>query len=567
MAESKPVGQGPAGDDHFNRRVADVLQPESMKTERYQYGVEEVNGHQAWALFCASGVGDLDRVRALLDRDSALVNAQYWYQFPIHMAVREGRAEMVQFLLERGADPGQSRYTYNSWDKLLAVALERGYAEVHALLQRAMRERFGYDPGFTALVAAVKNGDMRRIRALLDAHPDYIHAGDALGNGPLHWAALARQNELINHFVEQGADLEAQRADGQTPLLVALNGDYWFRTRDLPCTAPADPWVPVRQLIEGGADYVLSIACAAGDMGRVDEILQSDAALARQLDVGNRSPLSYAAARGHTSVVAELLDWGADPNRPEDNAPRGKALFEACAGNHLDTAHLLLDSGADPNAGVDSSGTCLTIVEAKHPRQAAAMQALLRVRGALTPSFAIDDAEMMRTIETGANTATDDQFLHELLARDNTALIRAFLDATPSSHELFQLTDIWGGNYPSDPEIIRLLADRGVDVNRSNWIGRTFLHRCAEVGDIAAARTFLELGADIEAMELEHGGTALAAAARQGRLEMVRFLLEQGADARMPADRSWAQPLAAAKKHGHSAVAVYLTEILDRSTQ
>ena len=102
MAESKPLGQGPAGDDHFNRRVADLLQPESMKTERYQYGVEEVNGHQAWALFCASGVGDLERVRALLDRDSALVNAQYWYQFLIHMAVREGRAEMLQFLLERG---------------------------------------------------------------------------------------------------------------------------------------------------------------------------------------------------------------------------------------------------------------------------------------------------------------------------------------------------------------------------------------------------------------------------------------------------------------------------------
>ncbi len=36
-------------------------------------------------------------------------------EFPIHMVVREGHAEVVQLPLQAGADPGQSRYTYNSW--------------------------------------------------------------------------------------------------------------------------------------------------------------------------------------------------------------------------------------------------------------------------------------------------------------------------------------------------------------------------------------------------------------------------------------------------------------------
>ena len=39
-------------------------------------------------LFEACAVGDLPRVKTLLAKDPRLVNAQYWYQFPIHMAVR-----------------------------------------------------------------------------------------------------------------------------------------------------------------------------------------------------------------------------------------------------------------------------------------------------------------------------------------------------------------------------------------------------------------------------------------------------------------------------------------------
>ena len=107
-----------------------LTQPEEMKTRAYVYGVEKLNGYDAWALLQACALGDLPKVKSLLAKDRRLVNAQHWYQFPIHKAVSAGHTEIVKLLLERGADPGQSRYTYDSWDKLLLCARERGHRQI-----------------------------------------------------------------------------------------------------------------------------------------------------------------------------------------------------------------------------------------------------------------------------------------------------------------------------------------------------------------------------------------------------------------------------------------------------
>ena len=528
----------PAPDGSFSLGAVRLTRPAAMDTERYVYGVVPVDGRDAWDLFCACAAGGLSGARRLLGRDPNLVNAQHWYQFPIHMAVREGHADVVELLLASGADPGQSRYTYNSWDKLLAVAAERGHREVFSLLRQAMAARFGYDGGFEPLAAAIRDRDRERTEALLAADPDLVRAADALGNNLLHWAAITRQLDLVDRFHELGADIDARRADGRAPVQVAVDGDYWFRPRNLPEDAIPDPWVVARRLLDLGARRDLTLVCRMGDIDGVRTILAADPGAASRLDLARRSPLTAAVEAGHLELALLLLDYRADPAQPEDLAPRGAALHEAAAANRLDLAALLLDHEADPDAEVDSSGDCWFIAGWSHPEECGLMQELLRSRGA-SPTPPDTPVEMKRALLSGYPAAGDWTFMANLLDSEDSGLHDLFLERW--GHVVADLApgDVWGGHVPSPGLLVKLL-EAGLDPNGSNWIGRTFLHVAAEKDAVEAAAALLEAGAELEAVELEHGGTPLAAAARAEEAEMVAFLLEKGADPDGPPGSPWA---------------------------
>jgi ankyrin repeat protein len=542
-----------------------VTQPEEMKTTAYVYGVEKLNGYDAWALFKACAAGNAPKVQALVAKDRRLVNAQFWYQFPIHMAVRAGHAEIVRLLLDQGADPGQSRFTYNSWDKLLLCAHERGHRQVESLLRRAMARRFNYTPDFDALKAAIIARDSRKIDAALRRRPNLVRSSDALGNNALHWSVITRQLGLIERFAALGTPIDARRADGQTPVLLAVNGatDYWYRaTRGRSHPSLRNTSVLVGSLLARGASYTISVAAAVGDQERVEQLLSRDVGLAGRLDSARVSPLSHAAREGHGHIVRLLLERGAEPNTPEEAAPDGRALFESCSGNHLEVARLLLGHGANPNAGVDSSGCCLTIGEVCHGERARPLQQLLRSHGAYTPPYEMSVQEMKQAVRAGHEVIRDGEFLGTVMRKRDAGLLDLYLGADPTIPKRMHC---WSGViYPRSPALVRRLLARGLDPNRPDWLGKTFLHACAENGDRSVAAVFLNAGADINARGLEFDETPLASAvrsvrggkeedgtrqARRGR-SMVEFLLKRGAATSLPGDEPWATPLAWARKLG-----------------
>jgi ankyrin repeat protein len=554
-----------------------MTQPPAMRTKAYVSGIETVNGNDAWALFAACAVGDVPTARALVAKDRRLVNAQYWYRFPIHMAVFAGNAELVELLLEQGADPGQSVYTYDSWDKLLRGAPERGNRPIEALLRRAMAKRFRYAADFEILKEAIIARDPRKIRSLVRRQPALARASDALGNNALHWSVITRQLDLLDLFVQLRTPLDAERADGQTPVLLAVNGatDYWYRaTRGKSHPSLRNTNVLVGSLLTLGAKYTISVAAAVGDQERVEELLSTEPELATRLDSARMSPLSYAAREGHLHIVRLLLERGADPNRPEEAAPRGRALFEACLENHPAVAELLLAHGADPNAGVDSSGCCLTIGAVYHGGRAKPLERLLRQHGAQTPPYAMSAAELKQAMRDKQPVTRHEEFFGCVLAKRDPALIDLYLRSKGGRSKRRESAQMHFGNgtaYPTGPALIGQLLERGLDPNRPDWIGKTFLHSCAEQADRAGAAILLDAGADINAREIEFRGTPLAAAVRAWcheadpaqsarRRRMVEFLLKRGAATNLPDDEPWATPLAWATRSGKAEIVELLKQ-------
>ena len=532
----------PSRDDAFEERISALVQPTSMRSTHYVYGVEPIDGNDGWALMRAAAAGDIDEARRLVEKDRRLIHAERWYQMPLHFAVREGQADVVRYLLGEGAEVERSRAGVYSWAWALDESRRRGYSDVREALESALTERYGYDPEFADLGRAVRDGGLKEVERILAEKPQLTHAADIYGATALHLAASDGDVSLVGHLLDREADIDAERADGKTPLLVALTAGPGNLQRKLAMTRAEHRGhaAVAGYLIGRGARYDLTAACVLGDIRRVKTLLDDDPDAASRLGACNQSPLHYAAMWDHEEIVKLLLECGADPNRPEKNAPRGKALFEACAMNRRAIVKLLLEHGADPNAQVDSSGSCLTIVEYGHPAECCETQALLRQYGARTPTFAMGADDLRAALENDDPAVTgDEEFVKQVYACRDIAVLELLLDRHP---ETVRCLPAWGDKYPPAREGLKTMFARGFSPNLCDWLGKTMLHFAAAEDDVEAAEIMLDHGAAINAVEAEYRSTPLAEAAKNGHLDMARLLLERGADPNIPREL-WARPL------------------------
>jgi len=549
-------------------------------------------GQEVWDVLTAARSGDTSHLNSLVNRLPDIVMAEYWYTPPLHFAVREGHAAATQVLLDAGADI--SHRTLYGGETLLQVATERGHEEVAAILRTEMERRFAGDGTVHPIHEAVQAGDIDAVSALLGADAALVNRGDALGRRPLHYAVenaasgapgldrqkfrasgtsnapvrareregsrLATGTEMLNLLLDRGADIDAtgfssdDRLGGQgfRPITLALwRHPYWPQRND---------YDTARHLLARGAEYSATIAAALGDEEHLRELLRRDANFANQPEPGGKRPLSAAAERNHAAIVDLLLDSGADPNLPEGpNCPRGYALWAASRFGHRAVAERLLKAGADPNAMVESSGT---------PTSSAVdddMRALMYCYGGrmdFMGHFWKGNIDALAALLDAKPELFDESVCGDgftmCVSEGHEWIIRMMLSRglrVPSVVTICQ-TYLW-----RNLDLARLLLEHDMDPNLPNWQQVRPLHHMAAGGNIAAAKLFLEFGADPVARDEEYRSTPLGWAAREGKEDFVRFWLDAvpGAGAAEPSTPQWATATAWARCRGHDSVSRLLS--------
>ncbi len=551
-----------------------------------------------WRVISAAASGDLVAMRQLLAENPERSRNGYFYTPPIHYAVREGHLEIVQMLLDAGADAEWNAFHAGS---LIEMAKERGHDAIAALLEKRRIEhgRITQDEKRQdhEIHIAAENDDVRRIAELLDADPSLIRRGDRAGGSALHRAVVAGARHAARLLLDRGADIHALHSTGAgsgagigpedvQPIDMAIWGDFgglsrrrrpppwrlafyalrhmlWRRFVDSG-PQPCDPEM-TKMLIERGAANDLTIASARGDFARVRDILSTAPDEIRKSRPNGRRPLTTAIEFKHFDIARYLLEHGADPTWPENGAERGGALHEAARIGDRSLVELLLAHGADPNAHRDSAGNAVYAAKTREIRQ------LLESHGGSLDPYDLvwkdEDDEVMRRITAdpksaelgcgGVFTAVVTRQKRDLLKRLLEAGIRVPRYVTGCQSYLLE-----------QPDMLKLLLQHGMHPDTCNWQGQTMLHMlCRQdpegkqaAHNVSCATLLLEAGANISAREEEYASTPLGWAARCNNIGMVRFLLAHGAPPHLPDDKPWATPLAWAVRRGHSEVARILRE-------
>src|SRR4029079_3824934 len=120
----------PSSDDRFAEAVRRMIQPEALKKQQpweWSPGI----GTDVWTMFCACMVGDIETVKALLEKDPSLLRSHYEYRTPLSFAVRENQLAVAELLLDRGA-------ASVGLGDLLKMVRDREYPEMVALLERKL---------------------------------------------------------------------------------------------------------------------------------------------------------------------------------------------------------------------------------------------------------------------------------------------------------------------------------------------------------------------------------------------------------------------------------------------
>jgi ankyrin repeat protein len=484
---------------------------------------------------CTSG--DEATVRELLRKTPSLAHQVLVGPLaPLHYAVREGHASIVQLLLQHGAVAhGVVEHLCRIPLRTVDVAAARGFGEVVALIDKAIEARQSLALSEGPLRRALRDSDLATIRRELKRDPSSVNTTDEDGNTPLHLAAQAEDTadsaEFITFLLDHGAALDVPNQLGFTPVYVTL-----FRNH--PYTYARPRWGLFELLLARGALYDINLACVKGDIDKVRSLLAADAGAVHFQAPCKKRPLSCAAEFGRRDIVALLLAAGADPNAQEGDFYRTFPLVAAAKQNDLAMVQMLLEHGADPNA--QTEGAEVALLEAIERNRE--MANLIASYGGSLPVHCMDIVTLAAVLRENPKLALSAIYIpNPQRPKEAVQALRLALHhgINPKDICLWTLFRASGNS-----QLLRVFLEAGANPNvKDEGDGYTLLHFLTAFPDTKPSiEVLLEFQANINARDRFFGFTPLTWAVVQRRLDMVQFLLAHGAAIELPDDQSWTPP-------------------------
>ncbi|XP_021815307.1 ankyrin repeat and protein kinase domain-containing protein 1-like [Prunus avium] len=324
--------------------------------------------------------GLMDDIREVLEKSDpswkAADSVDSEGQSLLHLAISQGRPDLVQLLLEFEPDvEAQSR----SGSSPLEAAASCGEALIVELLlaRRASTERSESSTwGPIHLAAAGGHVEVLRLLIIKRANVDAVTKD---GSTALHLAVEERKKDCARLLMASGAKAEVRDSrDGDTPLHIAagLGDEYMvklllqkgankdirnFAGRTAYDVAEENGHTRLFDSLRLGDS--LCIAARKGEVRTIVRLLETGAAINGR-DQHGWTALHRACFKGKIDAVRTLLEKGVDVDAKDEDGYT--ALHCAAESGHADVIEMLVKKGADAEARTNKGVTALQIAESLH---------------------------------------------------------------------------------------------------------------------------------------------------------------------------------------------------------
>jgi ankyrin repeat protein len=397
---------------------------------------------------------NLAAARMLIRQKAAVNTADVDGSTPLQWAAHWNDLDTVKALLAAGAKPNASnRYGVTPLHEAATIG---STAVVNALLRAGAQANAVYGEGETALMLAARSGSVESVKLLLEAGADANAAEKFRGQTALMLAAAENHAPVVKALLGAGAQPNTRTAEYTFQKLTGGAGGI---IHDRPQGGITALMLAARQ---GALDAGAALIAGGADLN-AEEPQYGFTAMQTAIFNGH-----YAFAKlliekganvndGSLYIVVEMRNLAKYTNRP--NPPDAENGV-----SHLDVATLLLARGADPNAAYTKTVP---------PRQA---QGNINVAPGSTALYravrAIDLASVRLLVDAGANPSLG-------LADGSTPLMAAAGLGAPRGGDE-EVTEAGDRNDPVD--VMKVLVDKGANVNAANDAGMTPMHYAVQRG-------------------------------------------------------------------------------------